>query len=129
MGGVISSIAVPAKEQEVAALYATNPDSNTDKKNNLKTETKPPQNTELSLASVKDVTKESMEHIAKALESYIEANQRSLKISVQQATGHIIIKVISTKDGKVIREIPPEKMLDLVAKIEEFAGTLFNETA
>jgi uncharacterized FlaG/YvyC family protein len=40
-----------------------------------------------------------------------------------------MVKVISEKDGKVIREVPPEKFLDLAAKIEEFVGSLFNEIA
>jgi flagellar protein FlaG len=79
--------------------------------------------------NIKKVSKETVERTVQALKNYIESNKRSLNISVHEQTGTIMVKVISEKDGKVIREIPPEKFLDLAAKIEELAGSLFNETA
>jgi flagellar protein FlaG len=38
-----------------------------------------------------------------------------------------MVKVMDKEDGKVIREIPPEKTLDLVAKLWELAGILVDE--
>ena len=74
-------------------------------------------------------SKETVERTVQAIKNYIESNKRSLDISVHEETGAIMVKVISEVDGKVIREVPPEKFLDLAAKIEELAGSLFNETA
>jgi uncharacterized FlaG/YvyC family protein len=79
--------------------------------------------------NIKTALKEAVERTVQALKNYIESNKRALNISVHEETGAIMVKVISEKDGKVIREVPPEKFLDLAAKIEEFVGSLFNETA
>ncbi|MBN1850779.1 MAG: flagellar protein FlaG [Deltaproteobacteria bacterium] len=70
-----------------------------------------------------------IEHIAQAMDNYVQSIRRDLKIQVHQNTGKLIVKVISENDGKVIREIPPEELLDLAAKVEEMMGVLFNENA
>jgi len=75
------------------------------------------------------ISKDTVERTVQALKNYIESNKRSLNFSIHEGTGSIMVKVISEKDGKVIREVPPEKFLDLASKIEEFVGSLFNETA
>jgi uncharacterized FlaG/YvyC family protein len=38
-----------------------------------------------------------------------------------------MVKVISEKDRKVIREIPPEEILDCAAKMEQIEGMLFDK--
>ncbi|HDR14137.1 MAG TPA: flagellar biosynthesis protein FlaG, partial [Desulfobacteraceae bacterium] len=37
------------------------------------------------------------------------------------------VRVLSRESGEVIREIPPEEMLNLAAKMEEMTGALFNK--
>jgi len=71
---------------------------------------------------------QKIERIAEAMDSYLDSVQCDLKIRVYEKTGDILVKVISKSDGKVIREIPPEEMLNLAAKMEEMVGALFNET-
>jgi len=38
-----------------------------------------------------------------------------------------MIKVINSETDEVIREIPPEKILDLIAKLWELAGIIVDE--
>ena len=78
---------------------------------------------------VKENSTAKMERIAESMENYIRSAQRDLKIQVHSGTGDIIVKVISGKDGKVIRQIPSQEMLDLAAKIDMMTGALFNESA
>lgn len=40
-----------------------------------------------------------------------------------------IIKIIDDETKEVIKELPPKKILDMVAKMCELAGIMFNETA
>ena len=46
----------------------------------------------------------------------------SLKYAIHEKTKQIMIKVIDQDTQRVIREIPPEKTLDMVAKMWEMAG-------
>lgn len=60
-----------------------------------------------------------------------QANQKfevydtRLEFSIHEKTRQIMIKVM--KEEQVIREIPPEKILDMVARFMEMAGILVDE--
>jgi len=49
------------------------------------------------------------------------------QISVHKETHMVMVKVINADTKQVIREIPPEKTLDAVAKMWEMAGLLLDE--
>lgn len=51
----------------------------------------------------------------------------SFEYSIHESTKNIMVKVIDRETKAVIREIPPEKILDLVAKLWEIAGILVDE--
>ena len=74
-------------------------------------------------------TQEKIQKIAEAMDSYVSSIQRELQIQVHQETGDIVVKVISKEDGKTIREIPPEEILNLAARMEELSGILFDRNA
>lgn len=49
------------------------------------------------------------------------------KFSIHEGTGEIMIKLEDTQTGEVLREIPPEKLLDLLAKMREVTQGIVNE--
>jgi len=52
---------------------------------------------------------------------------RSIKFSIHEESHRLWVRVIDTEENKVIREIPPEKILEMVARIQEFLGLLLDE--
>ena len=46
----------------------------------------------------------------------------NFKFSIHEETKAIMVKVINSDTQEVVREIPPEKILDMVAKMWEMAG-------
>ena len=54
-------------------------------------------------------------------------NNTHLKFSIHQKTKDIMVKIINDETGEVLKEIPQEKMLDMVAKLWEIAGILVDE--
>ena len=70
------------------------------------------------------------EHLIKAIDRAIKSLQgptTTLEMSVHEKTHQILVKVLNKETGELIREIPPEKTLDLVAKMMEIAGILVDE--
>lgn len=65
----------------------------------------------------------NIERAVKAL----QGPQTTLEISIHEKTHDIMVKVMNKDTGELIREIPPEKTLDLVAKMMEIAGILVDE--
>jgi flagellar protein FlaG len=51
------------------------------------------------------------------------------EFSRHEGTGKTMIKVVNKDTGDVIREIPPEKALDMAAKMDEMLGILFDQKA
>ncbi|TCZ76882.1 flagellar protein FlaG [Paenibacillus albiflavus] len=58
---------------------------------------------------------------------HMQGPTTSLEFSVHNKTHEIMVKVTDKDTGEVIREIPPEKTLDFVAKLWEMAGILIDE--
>lgn len=57
----------------------------------------------------------------------IQTSNMEFSFSVHEATKQIMIKVIDKESKKVIKEFPPEKILDMVAHAMEEAGLLIDE--
>ena len=62
-----------------------------------------------------------------------EANKRavfghaSAQFSYHEATKRISVKIIDNDTKEIIREIPPEKTLDMISKMWELAGLVVDE--
>lgn len=70
------------------------------------------------------------EQVYKALERALKALQgptTTFEVSVHKETNAIMVKVLNKETGELIREIPPEKTLDLVASMVEIAGIMIDE--
>lgn len=57
----------------------------------------------------------------------ISGTTRKFEISVHEKTNNIMVKVIDAETNKVVREVPPEKILDMLAKLWELAGIVVDE--
>lgn len=64
--------------------------------------------------------------VAKANKA-IAGNNRRFEVMVHEKTKTIMVKVVDTDTNEVIREIPPEKILDLVANLMQLAGLIVDE--
>jgi len=57
----------------------------------------------------------------------LQTNNAYLKFSIHEKTHQIMVKVVDSQTDEVIRELPPEKVLDMVARMWELAGILVDE--
>lgn len=63
--------------------------------------------------------------IERAVKS-LQGPETTLDISIHDKTHELMVKVLNKDTGEVIREVPPEKTLDLVAKMMELAGIMID---
>lgn len=78
----------------------------------------------------RDQNQPSPEQLRKAVEGMnrkITTNNSELQFGIHEGTHRVTIKVIDKQSKKVIRELPPEKTLDMIAKAWEIAGILVDE--
>lgn len=76
---------------------------------------------------IQEVSKEKVESAIRDINAKIRPTHTECQFSYHEATKRISIKVLDQDSGEVIREIPPEKTLDMIAKTLELAGILVDE--
>lgn len=68
------------------------------------------------------------EQIKQAVEKLNKSMPNSEAVfGIHEATQRVTIKIIDKDSKKVIKELPPEKTLDMIAKVWEMAGILVDE--
>ena len=68
------------------------------------------------------------ETLHKAVEELNKKMSNSEAIfGIHEATNRVTIKIVDKKSKEVIKELPPEKTLDMTAKVWEIAGLLVDE--
>jgi flagellar protein FlaG len=70
-----------------------------------------------------DELQKSIEKMLKTL----EGDTTSLKFDIHKETNTIMVKVIDNDTQKVIREIPSEKLLDMIASIWKLVGIIVDK--
>jgi flagellar protein FlaG len=75
-----------------------------------------------------ELTAADNEKIKKALENMkAQLPNSEVKFGIHEKTGRVTIKLIDQDTKEVIKEFPPEKTLDMIAKCMEIAGVLVDE--
>ncbi len=75
-----------------------------------------------------EFTKEEVERAVTSTNRLLnDEHKTQYKFEVHEGTGRVMVNLIDTKTKEVIKEIPPEKILDLVANIWERLGILVDE--
>lgn len=72
----------------------------------------------------------SDEQVLKAIEKALKSlsgKTTSLQFSIHEKTKQVMVKVVDSENGEIIREIPPEKNLDFLASLWKQAGILVDE--
>ena len=83
------------------------------------------QHTELQKNEKKEISQDFLDDLENDIELI---HNIGLQFSVHDSTGRTMVKVVNKDTEETIREIPPEKMLDIAAKLDEMIGILFDKT-
>lgn len=76
---------------------------------------------------IRDVSPEKVKSAIADINKKIRPTHTQCEFSYHEATHRISIKVRDSETNEVIKEIPPEKTLDMIAKSLELAGILVDE--
>ena len=98
--------------------------SNTAKRDRPKS---PQQVQEIANPLDSSVSTEFIERTLDQINKSISFYNREMRISVHEKTQRIMVKVMDTDNHTVIREIPPEKVLDSFAQTLQLAGILLDK--
>lgn len=102
-------------------LEMQNPLSSTDNK-------KVPENS-LSNSAVNKINEKEVNKAIDKINKFLEDNKSHAEYEIHDKFKDVMIKIVDDKTGEVIQELPPKKILDMVAKMCELVGVLFDKKA
>ncbi|CDF92484.1 Flagellin protein FlaG [Pseudomonas sp. SHC52] len=89
----------------------------------------------LVVAPVKEAPKDAaaeQEKLKKAvqeIEKFVQSVKRNLEFSIDEPSGKVVVKVIASDSGEVIRQIPNEEVLKLANSLNDANSLLFSAEA
>lgn len=68
---------------------------------------------------------EAVEKVKEALQTF----DKNVMVSLDTGTGVMVAKVFNGETGEMIRQVPPQQILDVASRIHEAVGLLFDDEA
>jgi flagellar protein FlaG len=63
------------------------------------------------------------------IEKFVQSVKRNLEFSIDESTGKVIVKVIASESGEVIRQIPSAEAMKLAESLHNARNVLFDAKA
>lgn len=79
--------------------------------------------------SNKDLSENILNEAMKQANKELKNMNRSIERHIHEKTKSVMYKIIDTNTKEVIKEFPPEKIQDMIAKMWELAGLFVDEKA
>lgn len=75
----------------------------------------------------REAAPEQLQKTVDELQRKVQASTPNLQFSIDHDTGKTVIKVVDTNTNEVIRQLPPEEMLQLAKEIDRMRGLLLHK--
>jgi len=69
---------------------------------------------------------EKVKNAVKDIETFLASSRRNLEFSTDEESGRIIVKVIASETGELIRQLPSEEALKIAHSLSDVNSLLFN---
>ena len=72
---------------------------------------------------------DNVKHAVSQIEEFMKQTQRNLQFSTDEESGKIVVKVIASETGELIRQIPSEEALRIAHSLSDVKSVLFDAKA
>lgn len=79
--------------------------------------------------SADETQRVALEKAVTDIREFVQSTQRNLDFSIDDSTGIVVVKVVATESGEVIRQIPSETALKLAQNLSDASSLLFDTKA
>ncbi|WP_225789313.1 flagellar protein FlaG [Pseudomonas sp. Marseille-P8916] len=79
---------------------------------------------EVGLSSVEGA--EKVKSAVSEIEKFLSSSRRNLEFSMDEESGKIVVKVIASETGELIRQIPSEEALRIASSLSDVSSLLFD---
>lgn len=72
---------------------------------------------------------EKLKMAVQEIEKFVQSVKRNLEFSIDEPSGQVVVKVIASDSGEVVRQIPNEEVLKLANSLNNASSLLFSAKA
>jgi len=69
-----------------------------------------------------------IEKTVEDMNSFLKSQRKTLSFFVDKDSGRYGVKVVDSKTNEIVKQIPPDEVLDIAAKIKDMIGALIDKT-
>lgn len=76
-----------------------------------------------------ELTKDDLSPVTQEMNKFFQYLNASLRFEMHERTQRLMVKLVDVSTDKVLREFPPEELLDKLANIREYVGVILDKKA
>ena len=73
--------------------------------------------------------REQLTALAEEMNQTLKQINGNFSVSVDDATGVVVVRITDENTGEVVKQIPPQQVLDVSVSVEKIVGLLVNDQA
>jgi len=82
-----------------------------------------------AVADSKSADPNKLKLAVQEIEKFVQSVKRNLEFSIDDTSGKIVVKVVASETGEVVRQIPSEEVLKLAESLNTASNVLFDAKA
>ncbi|MEK4228444.1 flagellar protein FlaG [Solibacillus sp. FSL H8-0538] len=97
------------------------------KKDEVKLENSPEQSKTNSVSRSDQVTKDKLEEAVASINEFIHTEKKNSKFVLHEGLDKYYVRLVDADTDELIKEIPPERLLDAFYEMQKLAGMIVDE--
>ena len=76
---------------------------------------------------IQDLGAKEIQALADNLNEALSQGDSNVSVSVDDSTGMVVVRITDTSTGEIVKQIPPQQLLDADVSVEKIIGLLVND--
>ena len=81
---------------------------------------------EIKAATAVQLTTEQFKAIAQDINRQIARVNGKFSVTVDDTTGRMVTRILDSQTGEIVKQIPPQQLLEVSVSVEQIIGLLIN---
>lgn len=77
----------------------------------------------------KQIGKDEATNITEQMNKFMQLVNSDIQFEMHEGTKQLMVRMVDSTDGTVLKEFPPHELLDTMARIREYVGLLLDKKA
>ena len=74
-------------------------------------------------------TREDVRRMSRVLNKIVESLNWNIKVRIDETSDRIVTQIVDPETDEIIKQIPPQELLDIMSRVKELVGLLLDREA